>query len=150
MELHVLAGGEVAPAARVRLGDVRERLELLGGDAAVRHLDAQHLVVAALALAVDALVQAEDAEHVFVDPAVEVLADGALVDVELLGDHRVEDSGGQLADVDRHKAAPGWGRGQCAGQRRAAGALSGRATEHISSWISCEVRPMEMLAAPRN
>ena len=30
---------------------------------------------------------------------------------------RVEDSGGQLADVDRHKAAPGWGRGQCAGQR---------------------------------
>ena len=36
VELHVLAGREVAPAARVRLGDVGERLELLGGDAAVR------------------------------------------------------------------------------------------------------------------
>ena len=93
VELHVLAGGEVAPAARVRLGDVGERLELLGGDAAVRHLDAEHLVVAALALAVDALVEAEDAEHVLVDAAVEVLADRALVGVELLGDHRVEDSG---------------------------------------------------------
>ena len=93
VELHVLAGGEVAPAAGVGLGDVGERLELLGGDPAVRHLDAQHLVVAALALAVDALVQAEDAEHVLVDAAVEVLRDGALVRVELLGDDRVEDSG---------------------------------------------------------
>ena len=73
VELHVLAGGEVAPAARVGLGDVGEGLELLGGDAAVRHLDAEHLVVAALALAVHALIQAEDAEHVFVDAAVEVL-----------------------------------------------------------------------------
>ncbi len=59
--------------AGVGLGDVGERLELLGGDAAVRHLDAEHLVVAALALAVDALVEAEDAEDVLVDPAVEVL-----------------------------------------------------------------------------
>ena len=30
VELHVLAGGEVAPAPRVVVGDVRERLELLG------------------------------------------------------------------------------------------------------------------------
>ena len=93
VELHVLAGGEVAPAPRVRLGDVGARLELLGGQAAVRHLDPEHLVVAALPLPVDALVQAEDAEHVFVDPAVEVLVDRALVVVELLRDGGVEDSG---------------------------------------------------------
>jgi len=50
---------------------------------------------------------AEDAKHILVDPAVEVFTDGLLVDVELFRDQRVEDSGGQLADVDRHEAAPG-------------------------------------------
>ena len=93
VELHVLARGEVAPAARVRLGDVGERLELLGRDATVRHLDAQHLVAAALALAVDAVIQSEDAEGVLVDAAVEVLGGGVLEDVELFGDDRVEGSG---------------------------------------------------------
>src|SRR5204862_5269658 len=38
----------------------------------VRHLDAHHLVVTALALAVDAVVQAEDAEHVLVQLAVQI------------------------------------------------------------------------------
>jgi hypothetical protein len=33
VELHVLAGGEVAPPARVGVGDVAEHLELLGVDA---------------------------------------------------------------------------------------------------------------------
>ena len=74
VELHVLAGGEVTPAPRVGLGDVGEHLELLGLDPAVRDLDPHHLVVTALALAVDALVQAEDAEHVLVDLAREVPA----------------------------------------------------------------------------
>ena len=126
VELHVLAGREVTPPARVGLRDVGARLELLGREAPVRHLDAEHLVVAALALAVDALVQAEDPEDVFVDPPVEVLADGALVGVELLGDGRVEDSVGQLAYVDRHAAAPGSGRGMRRAEERGAPALSGR------------------------
>ena len=106
VELHVLAGGEVAPAAGVVVGDVRERVEVFGVDAAVRDLDAQHLGAAALALAVDAVVQAEDAERVLVDAAVEVLGDGALEDVELFGDDRFEWAGREIADVDRHAAAP--------------------------------------------
>ncbi len=75
-------------------------------DAAVRDLDAQHLGAAALALAVDAVVQAEDPEGVLVDTAVEVLGDGALEDVELVGDDRFERAGREIADVDRHAAAP--------------------------------------------
>ena len=79
---------------------------MVGGDAAVRHLDAQHLVAAALTLAVHAVIQPEDAEGVLVDPAVEVFARGALEDVELFGDDRFERTGREIADVDRHKAAP--------------------------------------------
>ena len=67
VELGVLAGGEVAPAAGVGLGDVGEHLELVGLDLAVGDLHPQHLVVAALALAVDPLVEAEDPEGVVVD-----------------------------------------------------------------------------------
>ena len=72
VELHVLPGGEVAPAAAVGLGDVGEHVELLGGDGAVGHLHPHHLVVAALALAVDAVVQPEDAEGVLLEVAGEV------------------------------------------------------------------------------
>ena len=72
VELHVLPGGEVAPAAAVGLGDVGEHVELLGGDGAVGHLHPHHLVVAALALAVDAVVQAEDPEGVLLEVAGEV------------------------------------------------------------------------------
>ena len=43
--------------------------------AAVGHLDPHHLVVAALALAVDAVVEAEDPEDVLVDLAGEVAAE---------------------------------------------------------------------------
>ena len=49
-------------------------------------LDAHHLVGAALALAVDAVVQAHHPEHVFADLAGQVLGDGTLepLDVALL------------------------------------------------------------------
>ena len=60
--------------ARVGLGDVGEHLELVGLDLAVRDLHPHHLVVAALALPVDALVEAEHAEHVVVDLAREEAA----------------------------------------------------------------------------
>ena len=72
VELHVLPGGEVAPAAAVGLGDVGEHVELLGGDRAVGHLHPHHLVVAALALAVDPVVQPEDPEGVLLEVAGEV------------------------------------------------------------------------------
>ncbi len=50
------------------------------------HLDPHHLVGAALALAVDAVVQPEDPEHVLADLAGQVLGDGTLepLDVALL------------------------------------------------------------------
>ena len=75
VELDVLAGGEVAPAPRVGVGDVGHAVELVGGDDPARRLDADHLVVAALALAVDAVVQTEDAEDVVVEVAGEVASE---------------------------------------------------------------------------
>ena len=86
VDLHVLAGGDVAPATRVRLGEVAHQVELLRRDRAGRQLDAHHLVGAALALAVDAVVEAHHAEHVFADLAGQVLGDGPLepLDVALL------------------------------------------------------------------
>jgi hypothetical protein len=72
VELDVLASGDVAPAPGVLIGDVGHHVELLGGDAAVGQLHPHHLVVAALALAVDAVVEAEHPEHVLVDLAGEV------------------------------------------------------------------------------
>jgi hypothetical protein len=59
MHLDVLAGRDVALAQRhVAVDHARERIELVRGDAAHRQLDADHLHVG-LALAVDALLQAE-------------------------------------------------------------------------------------------
>ena len=59
VDLDVLAGGDVALVQRrVLLDRVGEGLHLLRGDAAHRQLDADHLHVG-LALAVDALLQAE-------------------------------------------------------------------------------------------
>ena len=72
VELHVLPGGEVAPATAVGLRDVGEHVELLGGDGAVGHLHPHHLVVAALPLAVDPVVQPEDPERVLLEVAGEV------------------------------------------------------------------------------
>ncbi len=79
-----------------------EHLELLGLDPAVRDLHAHHLVVAALALAVDALVQAEDAEGVVVDLAGEVARDAVLEAVELGGDLGVEGTDGERSEVGGH------------------------------------------------
>ena len=78
VELHVLAGGDVAPAPGEGLGDVGQHVELLGGDGAVGRLDAHHLAGAALALAVDAVVQAEDAEDVLGQIAGQVALELAL------------------------------------------------------------------------
>ena len=59
MELDVLAGGDVAEAARVALGDVGQRVELRLGQDALRNLHPQHLRVARLPLAVGAPQQPE-------------------------------------------------------------------------------------------
>ena len=59
--------------------------------------------MAALALAVDALVQAEHAEHVVVDLAREVAVDAVLEVDELVLDLGVEGLGAELSHVDRHR-----------------------------------------------
>jgi hypothetical protein len=102
VHLDVLAGGEVRPAPRVLVGEVAEHLELVGGERAVGDLDPHHLVVPALALAVDALVQSEDAEHVLLDLPGEVLPDAFLELGQLLVDDGVEGPGRQRAHVDGH------------------------------------------------
>jgi hypothetical protein len=103
VELGVLPGGEVAPAPGVLLGDVPEHLQLFGLDLAVGDLHPEHLVVAALALAVDALVQTEHAERVVVDLAGEVALDAVLELHEFRLDLRVEGPGAELSYVDRHR-----------------------------------------------
>jgi hypothetical protein len=102
VHLHVLARGEVRPAARVLVGEVPEHLELLGNERAVGDLDPHHLVVPALALAVDALVQAKDAKDVLVDLAGDILADAFLELDQLLVDDGVEGPRRQRAHVDGH------------------------------------------------
>ena len=78
VELDVLPGGDVAPAPGVLVGDVGHDVELVGGEGPVGDLHPHHLVVAALALPVDAVVQAEDAEHVLVELAGQVAGQLAL------------------------------------------------------------------------
>ena len=60
MKLNVLARGDVPETAREPLADFGQRFELRGGEHALRNLDAQHLHVARLPLAIRA---ANEAEH---------------------------------------------------------------------------------------
>ncbi len=98
VELDVLAGRDVAPPARVLVDEPADHLELLGLDRSVGHLHPDHLVLAALTLAVDAVAQAEHPEDVLVEIAREVAHEHLL---ELLDVH-------QLLGVDRPR--PNGGR----------------------------------------
>jgi hypothetical protein len=64
MELDGLACGEVTPTTGILGGQIAHAIELRSSNGAVRRLDADHLVVSALALAIDAVVQAKDAKDV--------------------------------------------------------------------------------------
>ena len=100
VELDVLAGGDVAPAARVLVDEPPDHLELLGLDRPVRHLHADHLVLAALALAVDAVPEPEDTEDVFLEVAREIAHEHLLelLDVrELLGVDRPRADGQRVS-----------------------------------------------------
>ena len=59
VELEILPSRDVAEAARVLLGDLRERAELIGGQQPLRDLDAQHRRVRVLTLTVGAAHQPE-------------------------------------------------------------------------------------------
>ena len=80
-----------------------EHLELFGLDLPVGDLHPEHLVVAALALAVDPLVEAEDPERVVVDLAREVAVDAVLELVQLGLDLRFQGLGAEVLHVDRHR-----------------------------------------------
>jgi hypothetical protein len=97
VHLHVLAGGDVAPAPRVGLDQVGQHLQLLGLERPVRDLHPHHLVGAALALAVDAVVEAEDAEGVLVHGAGLVLGQHPL---ELLNVCESGGADGARPDLD--------------------------------------------------
>ena len=93
VELDVLAGGQVAPAPAVAVGDVGQPLELLGVHVAVRELDPDHLVVAALALTVDPVVEPEHPKGVLVYPTLEVLGQQPLELLDVGRDVGVDGSG---------------------------------------------------------
>ena len=69
VELEVLPRGDVAEPARVPLGHVGQGVELIRVEHALRNLDAQHLEVRGLTLAVGAAHQAERAPLVRADLA---------------------------------------------------------------------------------
>ena len=67
MELNRLASREVTPAPRVLGREIGHAVKLCCGDGAEWRLNADHLVMSALALAVDAIVETEHAENVVVE-----------------------------------------------------------------------------------
>ena len=117
VELDVLASGDVAPAPGIGPGDVGQSLEVLRIDDAGGDLDPHHLVRAALALAVDAVVQAEHPHHVFryLPGLVAHQHPLELVDVGLLG--RVDYRG--VVDLDRDHRAFFFGIGASGGVQAA-------------------------------
>ncbi len=127
VELEVLACGDVSPAATVVLYEGAQHVQLVGGHGAVGHLDAHHLVGASLTLAVDAVVEAEDAEHVIVD------ASGLVV-----GQHLLE-----LGYVGLDFGVDGWGG---AGRRGGAGQLGHRAPPcSVASWAIRSSNPLSVV-----
>ncbi|CAB4987466.1 unannotated protein [freshwater metagenome] len=55
----------MSPGPAVLLGNIGKRIELRGSNCPIRRFDANHLVVATLPLAIDAIGQSEHFEHVF-------------------------------------------------------------------------------------
>ena len=99
MDLDVLAGGDVALVERrVLLHHVREHLQLLGGHAAHRQLDAAHLDVG-LALSVHALLEPEADELVLGRLPFEELLGLVVEVVELALDDRNHVAGHVLVDL---------------------------------------------------
>jgi hypothetical protein len=78
VELDVLPGGDVPPPAGVGVGEVGHQVELVGQQPTPGDLHPHHLVVPALALAVDPVVEAEDPERVLLDLAGQVLGQNGL------------------------------------------------------------------------
>ena len=98
MVLDVLPRGEVAFAAAELFGDARQLLRLAGGQQAARDLAAHHLH-AALALAVDAVFEAERAKFIFRDFARQELRGALPKRLNFLADETIVFSFKQLGGI---------------------------------------------------
>ena len=150
VELDVLSRGDVAPAAREVSGEFGHQLELVRSDRTRRQLDAHHLVGAALALAIDAVVESHHAEHVLGDLAREVLLDGdletldvaQLLLVEVARERRRGDVGiGGDAHVDRHWCSLVVGVRVSGSPISRSASLSARTRRRAWSGERCAARP---------
>ena len=110
MKLHVLAGGDVAEAARVALTDFGQRVELIAGENPLRNLHAQHLRVFSLALPVRAAHEAERpplvGRHLSALVAFECFHE--LVDVGDAGERKPRPAEGFGIIYNRHEASLNW------------------------------------------
>ncbi|CAB4812004.1 unannotated protein [freshwater metagenome] len=75
MKLDGLASREMTPATGVFDGQIAHAVELCSSDRSVGSLDSDHLVMAALALTINAIVQAEHAKDVVGEIAFEVASE---------------------------------------------------------------------------
>ena len=105
VELHVLPGRDVSKAARELVGDIRQHVELIGGENALRNLHANHLRIVDLTLPVAAAHEAKRAPLVRGDlTALESgQGRGELVDIGLVGKRQSGTAvGGRIVKIDGH------------------------------------------------
>ena len=96
VELDALAGGEVSEAPRELRGDGTEALELVGGKRSERRLYPHHHRLLALALAVDAVVQPDDAKGLLVELSAPVALEQLSESLDIGHDGRGGDTPGGL------------------------------------------------------
>ena len=106
VELDVLPGRDVSPAARVFLHEIGQHVELFGCHRPVRDLDPHHLVGFPLPLAVDAVGEAEHPKDVFVDLACQVAVQHLFETLYVVFDRRIGYGG------NRSSLARGWCRSE--------------------------------------
>ena len=102
VELDVETGGQMSPTPAVAVGHAGQQLQLLGGHASIRELDADHLVVATLPLAVDTVVETEHPEGVLVHLARQVVCQQPLELLDVGRGLRSNDAGLHEVQSTKH------------------------------------------------
>ena len=108
VELHVLPGGEVPPAAAVLLGDVGHRVQRVRGQGTADALGPDHVHVGEVPLAVDAVPEPDPAPVLGVELAGEVARQVGLVAVQVavVGERRGGLEPGEGGVVERARQGP--------------------------------------------
>ena len=83
----------MTPTPAVAVGHAGQQLQLLGGHASIGELDANHLVVATLPLAVDTVVETEHPEGVLVHLARQVVCQQPVELLDVGRGLRINDAG---------------------------------------------------------